>query len=142
MKKCKICQVEKPINEFYKNSRSKDGLHSKCKKCKLAYEQYWYKINPEYKKNIVKSWSHLKSGVYTIFEYVKCLYVGETCRLNGRISDHKTWIKNPLVSNNKSFYNKLHNHKAYVIGIVEECSNHKERESYWIQQLKPLYNKK
>jgi hypothetical protein len=30
---CAQCGVEKPVSEFYKNSRSKDSLHSYCKKC-------------------------------------------------------------------------------------------------------------
>ena len=142
MKKCKICQVEKPRTEFNNNKQSKDGLQSKCKICKSIYESQWYKSNTERKKKTTIKWSKLKSGVYAIFENGKCLYVGETSRLNGRISDHKTWIKNPSVSNNISFYNKLSNHKSYIIGVVEECSNHKEREKYWINKLKPLYNEK
>jgi hypothetical protein len=30
---CARCGVEKPVSEFHKNSRSRDGLHSYCKTC-------------------------------------------------------------------------------------------------------------
>lgn len=33
MKKCKICQEEKDINDFYKSHLSKDGHRGTCKKC-------------------------------------------------------------------------------------------------------------
>lgn len=34
MKQCKCCQVTKPLSEFYKHSKAKDGHESKCKECK------------------------------------------------------------------------------------------------------------
>jgi ribosomal protein L44E len=38
---CAKCGAEKPISEFHKNSRSKDGLHSYCKECnKENFAQY------------------------------------------------------------------------------------------------------
>lgn len=33
MKICARCHKQKPLSEFHKNSRTKDGLHSYCKKC-------------------------------------------------------------------------------------------------------------
>ncbi|KAK9918280.1 hypothetical protein WJX75_002808 [Coccomyxa subellipsoidea] len=37
-KTCKKCQVEKPAEEFPRNKLTSDGLHSYCKKCKLALD--------------------------------------------------------------------------------------------------------
>lgn len=37
-KTCNKCQEEKSIQEFYKNSYSKDGYQSTCKKCRLPTE--------------------------------------------------------------------------------------------------------
>lgn len=46
-KTCKICNINKPSDEFYKNKANKDGLHSYCKKC-LSKKSYKYnKENPE-----------------------------------------------------------------------------------------------
>ena len=36
MKICARCHKQKPLSEFHKNSRSKDGLHSYCKDCNKA----------------------------------------------------------------------------------------------------------
>lgn len=36
-KVCSTCKVEKPISDFYKNKRNKDGYHSQCKSCMKEY---------------------------------------------------------------------------------------------------------
>lgn len=38
-KMCTKCKVVKPITEFYKNCRSKDGYAWNCKQCCKAYQQ-------------------------------------------------------------------------------------------------------
>jgi len=139
MKVCKKCNIEKPLNAFGKSSKY---IKSYCKSCSSILTNRWRSNNPYQHVKSDKLWKKSKSGVYAIYEYGKCLYVGESTQVRKRISDHKTYIKNPLVSPKtmKYVYEILHHHSAYVIGIVEECSNHKQREDYWIEQLKPLYN--
>jgi hypothetical protein len=39
MKKCSRCKTDKPISEFRKNSRSKDGLSVWCKDCEKEYDR-------------------------------------------------------------------------------------------------------
>ena len=59
MKKCKHCEIEKPLNEFAKNQRRLDGLEHGCKVCMKSLKKDqraginlpWYKIpleNPNY----------------------------------------------------------------------------------------------
>tara|TARA_B110000503_G_scaffold40518_1_gene66582 strand:+ start:521 stop:856 length:336 start_codon:yes stop_codon:yes gene_type:complete len=104
-----------------------------CTKCKLNEKQdgksycrpCFYKT---YGKEHQKSYYTAKKGVYGIFEYGECLYIGESKRLNNRISKQKTINPN------------LSNHPAYIIGIIEECDNHLEKEKYYINQYKPKYN--
>lgn len=43
IKKCVLCQETKPISEFHKNSRSKDGLHSYCKTCNMLKAREYLK---------------------------------------------------------------------------------------------------
>jgi len=38
-KKCNKCQVEKSVEEFYKDKTRKDGLCSNCKNCTKAYKE-------------------------------------------------------------------------------------------------------
>lgn len=47
MKTCSKCKETKPLSEFSKNKRSKDGLDSRCKECVRAYSKYHYENNKE-----------------------------------------------------------------------------------------------
>lgn len=55
MKKCKDCQIEKPIDDFFKNKNFKSGYTAKCKEC-FQKVYYWQKKNKilEYQKNYYK----------------------------------------------------------------------------------------
>lgn len=44
-KTCKKCLQSKPVNEFGKSSKSKDGLRSQCKSCNNQYANNWYLNN-------------------------------------------------------------------------------------------------
>ena len=48
MKKCNTCKIEKPFEDFYKCSHSKDGYQYKCKKCDLINAKEFKKNNPDY----------------------------------------------------------------------------------------------
>ena len=163
MKTCRKCSIEKPLTEFYKNKAMKDGLQKKCKHCTLQYYQdnkqkvlQYYKDNPEVSKKAVskyyqankekvqdtiKSWRNDIQGVYSIWENGKCLYVGESRILKQRISQHKWLLKNPEKAGSHSLlYYNLQQHTHLIFGIIEECDNHKERESVYINMYNPLYN--
>ena len=45
MKICNTCQTEKPLDEFNKNVKRKDGLSGKCKSCNKEYLKEHYKSN-------------------------------------------------------------------------------------------------
>lgn len=36
---CKRCGIEKPVSEFHKTSRNKDGLNDWCKDCACEYQR-------------------------------------------------------------------------------------------------------
>ena len=42
MKVCRTCKVEKPLSDFNKNKRQKDGYASLCRECDKAYNRDWY----------------------------------------------------------------------------------------------------
>ncbi len=37
LKKCCHCKIEVPLNYFYKNKTTKDGLHRSCNICRNEY---------------------------------------------------------------------------------------------------------
>ena len=51
MKTCTKCGIEKPLSEYYKDSRAKGGLQSRCKSCKSKYAAKWNSENQGYKAN-------------------------------------------------------------------------------------------
>ena len=46
-KTCTKCLIEKPLDEFYKRIRSKDGLSSRCKICTKGDVRQYYAENSE-----------------------------------------------------------------------------------------------
>jgi len=45
LKRCSRCKQEKPVTEFGKHQRRKDGLQSYCRECKRAYDREYAKKN-------------------------------------------------------------------------------------------------
>lgn len=68
-KRCSKCGVEKPPAEYYKDPRSKDGLASECKLCRIAVVEKWRSNNRTRISNVGKRYyathkdEKYKSGV-------------------------------------------------------------------------------
>ena len=157
-KKCTKCGKGKPTTNFYKNPKTKDRLSSWCKSCVLQSTKKWKKNypekhkqssdnwkenNPEKNKQSFKKWSNrLGAGVYALYSKGECLYVGESKQIAFRLWSHFAHIKNPktLQGNNPKLYNNFRQHDYIYAGVIENCDNHKKREQYWINKLKPAYN--
>ena len=132
MKCCSKCNIEKPLNEFSKSKANKDGLQYKCKLCSRVDN---------------KKWNENMSAVYGIYDNDKILYIGKSVGINGRWNIHKVCLKN------QSYADKHHKSMAYLypllrshfnveFRIVEEALREVllQREQYYINALKPLYN--
>jgi hypothetical protein len=53
LKRCSVCDKEKPRTDFHVNYRRNEGLQQQCKKCINARERAWQKKTSE-KKNAVR----------------------------------------------------------------------------------------
>lgn len=51
MKHCTKCGEQKPLSEFHKNKKSKDGFTRYCGKCCTNQSKEWYRKNPNVKRN-------------------------------------------------------------------------------------------
>lgn len=82
------------------------------------------------------------SGVYKITNKVtKEFYIGSSNDVKHRLAGHKccsAWKKQP----NFKLYKDMaeFGRDNFIFEIIEETSNLKEREQYWIDKLKPSYN--
>lgn len=55
-KRCGMCQKVKPVEEFFRRARSKDGRQSRCKVCTGSYKKDWRAQNPEQESATVAAW--------------------------------------------------------------------------------------
>ena len=130
--RCKPCR-NKAAKSKYHTKEGKIYHHNIMKK--------YQKINPNIYYQAGQKWRKKIAGVYGIYENGECLYIGESIEINNRISRHKTNTKKPeQAGTHASLYYKLQQHKHLIFGIIEECDNHKERETEYINKLKPKYN--
>lgn len=158
IKQCSKCNVEKSLDNFHRYKKAKDGLQSRCKQCvkKSDAKRYidnpntyikWRYKNPERYKEILETHRTKISAVYGIFSGDLSLYVGQSVQINGRLSTHKTCLKNQSTAEKNyptmaHLYPLLRQHSNVEFRIVEECSPEMllHREQYYIDTLKPLYN--
>ncbi len=84
MKKCYTCQQEKPLIEFNKSKRRKDGLNTICKDCPRIRSRNYYQNNTElHKKNVYRT---------------KCLYIEQL----------RYWINTEIRKNGCSLCKETH----------------------------------
>lgn len=60
---CSVCNELKPLEDFYKEARVKDGRMRRCKLCHCAATAKYRTQNPEvYRKASLKHWHNLKDS--------------------------------------------------------------------------------
>lgn len=81
-KKCSKCKVEKPIGEFHKDARNKDGLRYQCKACTKAYVKAHYQENKDKKKAHHKVYHQENKAKRNAYD--KAYYQENKVRINAR----------------------------------------------------------
>ncbi len=78
LKKCRLCKINKNINEFPLAKRNKDGHRGECKKCNAAYYREYYKKYPErYKEKSRRQKSYRRHKINDEqYEYLISKYNG------------------------------------------------------------------
>jgi hypothetical protein len=56
MKKCRICNIEKPLDSFCVKKDEKDGRHRYCKECKKIASKKEYSVNKEVHLKRTNKW--------------------------------------------------------------------------------------
>ena len=57
MKICRVCKVEKPLGDFYRNRSNKDGYNGACKICASRICKAHYEKHKEVYKLRAKNWA-------------------------------------------------------------------------------------
>ena len=147
MKICRICNETKPLTEFYKKT---DGYYNyACKPCHNS-KVLKYRESKEGQKVFKKAIEKYQTKLSVVYEIVDdlnvCLYIGKSKRFLIRKGLHKRRIESEEQSNKSKqsyLYPLLRQHQNPQIRIVEECPPEVliEREKYYIDTKKPLYNR-
>jgi hypothetical protein len=53
MKRCSSCKTDKPLTEFNRKRKNKDGLQSLCKSCNRTRSKRYYAENREHHKRVI-----------------------------------------------------------------------------------------
>jgi len=73
-KVCNQCKEVKPLTDFYKHPKTRDGRFQRCKECKreyyqknreekIAYARKWHQQNKQHKLEYNKSWKKANLGL-------------------------------------------------------------------------------
>ena len=120
MKRCSRCNLLKQESEFHKDSGSKDGLYSICKKCKSEYMKKRWKEDEEYR---LKKREKDKLRKEYFINYMR------EKRKNPEYREHcRKYMEN---------YWKINNAYEYHKKLVERNPEYAER----IHQKRLIYNK-
>ena len=157
MKKCTKCNLELPLDNFWKQKTVKSGYRSRCKKC-LGYKEkrQWgvrKKPSKDLQKQRMDDWKDRQSaGIYKI----TCLengrvYIGESKCLPMRWISHKSALNCTDGKTNKLLQEDwdLYGEDSFVFETLEEMDKDKDllydRELFYIKQFDEkgfeLYNK-
>ena len=94
-KKCKTCNKEKELTEFYKSNNG-TTYRGRCKKCRVIIDKNYYKKNKEKVKEYRKEYYESnKLDHYIVYYLPEINYCGVTNNPTNRMNRHKTQGNNP-----------------------------------------------
>jgi hypothetical protein len=108
MKKCSKCQIEKPLDKFYKNKSTKEGYDWYCKLC--------IKLNP---KRIEKSKQYQLNNKEKITNYGKQYYIDNKLYFQEYDKKYNKENQIKILEYNKK-YNKLNPHLCRWRGLLKD----------------------
>jgi hypothetical protein len=130
MKKCSRCNETKPLDEFQKRSKNKDGRTGMCKPCKRDYDNSHYLAHPDRKNYIKENRRKARnSATQYIYEYLTkhpCVDCGESDVIVLEF-DHVSDDKRASVSNLKR--SSLYAVKLEIEKCEVRCANCHRRKT-------------
>jgi hypothetical protein len=71
MKRCRVCQMEKPLNDFYKDIRGNQGRYGSCKKCTVIKQSKYQSKHRERRKVYMRKYQSTESGKQKLKNYYR-----------------------------------------------------------------------
>jgi hypothetical protein len=136
MKKCVKCNIEKELNQFNKNKRSKDNYNYSCKECKKLYyeknkEIISEKLKKYYKENkeilIEKSKKYYKENKLKVTEIKKTYYENNK--------------ENLIILNRKYYQDNKEHYKQYCLDNKERRNEHSKQYQKDNKERLKIYRK-
>lgn len=107
---CNKCKQEKPIVNFWKDKKAKDGLFSSCKQCGKILHQQYNKENPEKVRAWVNRYqSTIKGYLNLLFNHIK-----DRCE-NPKHPSYKDYGGRGI----QNKFRSLNDFRNYVINILQ-----------------------
>lgn len=130
MKTCKKCEQRKPLEEFQKCARNKDGHTGMCKVCKRKYDNAHYKANPERRQYIrANSYERMLKNKDYIWDYLSthpCIDCGEKDPVVLEFDHRENKVENIAVMVHENSLAKL---KTEIAKCDVRCANCHRRKT-------------
>jgi predicted GIY-YIG superfamily endonuclease len=158
-KQCSRCGINHPVESYHYSNKAKGIRKSVCKDCSylyvkeniakdpIAYHSYqkrYQKENPEvYRGNHYSKKIPPVSGVYLIdCKLTDDSYIGCSSNMRNRRYKHARNVGRAKQHNLSKLIDE-YSWEAFTFTILEECDKNDifERETHYIQKLKPNLNK-
>lgn len=114
MKFCRCCQTLLSAESFHKSTKSKDGLHSKCKECVSKYFKTYYVLNKE--KIDAKNNAWAKNNADRLRE------INKTKVKKSRAASSKRWRQanhDKVIAQKRTRRSRKRGAKTYVVSAKE-----------------------
>jgi|SRR5208283_420346 len=124
-KLCSRCKKIKPVSEFYRNLKSKDGLRYECKECQSNYRKIYSQLFKEHIAKVKKAYDQSEAGKKRKAKFMSKYYSTEkgkeTIKKNSRNSYYKR--KDKVIEHIKNYQaNNPLKHQVHII-VMRELRN-------------------
>jgi len=160
-KTCLQCKEVKPLDQFSKSSRGKDGLQGACKACNKINNAKFRKDKPQYQKQYwgtprgaklryeasQRFYDSKGAGVYAIKNKVTGkIYIGETLQLQRREVEWRMYITKLNTDHSRKLLGEdvqKYGIEAFEMFILEKVENPtkellKKRERFYVKLFKKI----
>lgn len=160
-KTCIQCREEKPLEQFSKCSRNKDGLQTACKACNKINNAKFRQTKPEYQKGYwgtpkgaenrykasQKFFDRKGAGIYIIKNKVTGkIYVGKSTQLQRREQEWRMYLNNLNTDHSRKMIGndvEKYGVEAFEMIIIEQIENPtkellSKRERYYVKLFRKV----